>query len=384
MFLKIKPNDTLFFRSGRPFSMGAETWADFIFPPNPSTVYGAIRTFLILQRGSLSKFLSEKMETYEDIGTKKQKGTLRIYGPFLYDEISGSILFPAPADLVKIKREGKEKFVKLSFQEKPKIFFSDFSLDGCLIFKEREKKVEEPEGFIEEISLKEYLEGKKTEFSLVKEVFKEELKIGIKRERETKTSEEAHIYRVPMLRFKKFKKEMSFLVELDGVKDFPEKGIFQLGAEGRIVNFKVIKENLLEELRNVNFELKNGIFKVYLATPAIFEKGWLPSWIDEKNLEGEFKGLKLKLVTVVLKKHKLIGGWNLADNRPKPMYKAVPEGSVYYFKVLNGVDEEEIKKVFHFKNISDEFSSEKFKDLSEMDKFLPKEGFGLALIGGVA
>jgi len=381
MFLKIKPNDTLFFRSGRPFSMGAETWADFIFPPNPSTVYGAIRTFLILQRGSLSKFLSGKMETYEDIGTKKQKGTLRIYGPFLYDEISGSILFPAPADLVKIKREGKEKFVKLSFQEKPKIFFSDFSLDGCLIFKEREKKVEEPEGFIEEISLKEYLEGKKTEFSLVKEVFKEELKIGIKRERETKTSEEAHIYRVPMLRFKK---EISFLVELDGVKDFPEKGIFQLGAEGRTVNFKVIKENLLEELRNVNFELKNGIFKVYLATPAIFEKGWLPSWINEKNLKGEFKGLKLKLVTVVLKKHKLIGGWNLADNRPKPMYKAVPEGSVYYFKVLNGVDEEEIKKVFHFKNISDEFSSEKFKDLSEMDKFLSKEGFGLALIGGLA
>jgi len=378
MFLKIKPNDTLFFRSGRPFSMGAETWADFIFPPNPSTVYGAIRTFLILQRGNLSKFLSGKMETHEDIGTKKQKGTLKIHGLFLYDEIS--VLFPTPADLVRIKRKGKEKLVKLSFQEKPKIFFSDLSLDRCLVFKEREKKVEEPVGFIEEISLKEYLEGKKTEFSLVKEVFKEELKVGIKRERETKTSEEAHIYRVPMLRFKK---EISFLVELNGVKDFPEKGIFQLGAEGRTVNFEVIKEDLLEELRNVNFELKDGIFKVYLATPAIFEKGWLPSWIDEKSLKGEFKGLKLKLVAVVLKKHKLIGGWNLANSRPKPMYKAVPEGSVYYFKVLNGAGEEEIKKAFHFKNISDEFSSEKFKNLSEMDKFLPKEGFGLALIGGI-
>jgi len=58
----------------------------------------------------------------------------------------------------------------------------------------------------------------------------------------------------------------------------------------------------------------------------------------------------------------------MAENKPKPMYRVVPEGSVYYFKVLNGADEEKIKEVFHFKNISD---------------ILPEEGFGLTLVGGV-
>jgi CRISPR-associated protein Cmr3 len=50
------------------------------------------------------------------------------------------------------------------------------------------------------------------------------------------------------------------------------------------------------------------------------------------------------------------------------MYKAVPAGSVYYFKVLNGVNSNKIKEVFHLKNISD---------------VNPEEGFGLNFIGKV-
>ena len=368
MFLKIKPQDTLFFRSGRPFSMGAETWADYVFPPYPSTFYGAIRTFLIFHRSDLCSFLNGKLkEKFKDIGTKEEKGTLKIYGSFIYDEESQSLLLPAPADMVKVEGNGKEgeKLLLLSFQKIPDIVFSDYPFEKSLIFKENEK-AKEPVGFLDEISLREYLEGRRRKFSFLKpgNVFREEVKIGIKRERKTKTSEEGHLYRVPMLRLKK---GIALIIKLEGGEGFPEKGAFQLGGEGKVVNFEVINENPLEELKNLEFEMKEGIFKLYFATPAIFKKGWLPGWIDKSTLEGEFEGINLKLIAVALKKYKSIGGWNLAENKPKPMYKAVAEGSVYYFKVLNGADEKKVKQAFHLKTISD---------------VNPEECFGLVIVGG--
>ena len=44
MIIQIDPLDTLFFRNGKPFTMGEETWADAVFPPYPSVVYGALRS----------------------------------------------------------------------------------------------------------------------------------------------------------------------------------------------------------------------------------------------------------------------------------------------------------------------------------------------------
>ncbi|MEN3045343.1 MAG: type III-B CRISPR module-associated Cmr3 family protein, partial [Candidatus Hydrothermales bacterium] len=88
-------------------------------------------------------------------------------------------------------------------------------------------------------------------------------------------------------------------------------------------------------------------------THAIFEKGWIPRWINEKTLIGDFEGIQLKLIACVVGKYVRVGGWDIARGEPKPMYKAVPAGSVYYFRVLNGKSIEEVKKAFHLKNISD-------------------------------
>ena len=367
MYLVIKPQDTLFFRSGRPFTMGAETWADCIFPPSPSTFYGALRAFLIFERADLVKFLkNEKVEgIFEDIGTPKEKGSLKICGEFVYNEKLQAIYFPIPADLVKSKHKQKNKLLRLSLEKKPDYIYSDYPLEMCLFFKENEK-IEEAFGFIDNLFLKDYLEGKTEEIPFIEmeKILSLEPKIGIKREPITKTSEEEHIYRIQMIRLKE---DFGFLLKIEGVKNLPEKGVLQLGGEGKLAEFKVLKEEVLKDLENIQFSLKDGIFKLYFATSAIFKNGWLPEGVKE-DYTWEINGLKLKLVAVALKKHKLLGGWDMAENKPKPMYRVVPEGSVYYFKVLNGADEEKIKEVFHFKNISD---------------ILPEEGFGLTLVGGV-
>lgn len=366
MWLKVKPNDTLFFRTGRPFTMGDDTWSDSVFPPNPSTIYGAIRTFLIFEKGSLKEFKEGKFK--DEIGTPLEKGSLKIIGPFLYKESINLIYFKPPLDLVKLENGNENKQLQLlSLTDKPEFFYSeDFPIDKILVFKGA-KQVDEPEGWVKNNTLKNYLIGKKEKFGVIKNenIFKTELKIGITRNRKTLASQDGYLYRIPLIRVGK---DIAFLIKIQGINDIPKTGIFQLGGEGKTVFYETLDSNPLEEIENLRLELKGNMFKVYLATPAIFKKGWIPEWINENTLEGEKEGIRLKLISCVIGRFLRIGGWDLANNRPKPMYKAVPAGSVYYFKVLSDADLEKIKEVFHFKNISD---------------INPEEGFGLSLVGVV-
>jgi len=366
MWYKIKPLDTLFFRDGRPFSMGSETWANPIFPPYPSTIYGAIRSWLIFERGNLKEFKNGKYK--EEIGTTNEKGKLKIKGPFI--SLKDNLYFPVPLDFLKkkdAKESEKSNLFYINFETTPEILISDYPLQNILINK-GDFEVEECNEIFDINCLKNYLQytGQKIDFKEKKGLIFYEKKTGITRSRKTLVSEEGHIYRIPMIRLKK---NLSLCIEIEGLNSYPEGGLIQIGGEGKIAKIEKIKNaDPLKILRNSNFKLIDKLFKIYLATPAIFTKGWLPHWINEENLEGEFNGIKLKLISCSIGKFNLIGGWDLANKKPKAMYKAVPAGSVYYFKILDDKTAEAIKETFHLKNISDKN---------------PEEGFGLIFIGEV-
>ncbi len=140
--------------------------------------------------------------------------------------------------------------------------------------------------------------------------------------------------------------------------------MIQIGGEGKTAKIQRVSD----PIGNFDVELKDKIFKIYFATPCIFKKGWLPSWIDENSFEGEYKGIRLKLICACIGKYKPLGGWDMAKNEPKHLRRVILPGSVYYFQILDDSNIEKIKDVFHFKNISD---------------ISPEEGFGLTLIGEV-
>jgi len=363
MWYKIKPLDTLFFRDGRPFTMGSETWANPIFPPYPSTVYGAIRTWLIFEKGSLKEFKEGKFK--EELGTPSEKGNLKIKGPFIC--LDNNIYFPVPFDFLKKKDAAEEK--KLFYVNrinKPEIFISDYSLERILVNR-NDFELEECDGFLDISSLKDYLIQRNgiLQFTEKKEIFLEEKKTGIKRSRKTLSSEEGHIYRIPMIRLER---KAKLFVEIDGLSRYPKEGLLQIGGEGKTAKIEKIENDPLMTLIDIDFKFENKVFKLYLATLAIFKKGWLPDWINDTTFEGNYEEIKLKLIACSIGKYNLIGGWDLANKRPKPMYKAVPPGSVYYFKILDDTPAEKIKEVFHLKNISD---------------INLEEGFGLSFIGEV-
>lgn len=375
MFIKVKPYDTLFFRSGRPFSAGSDTWADTVFPPSPSTFYGAIRSFLIFAGGSLEKFYLGTHEYRDIIGyksdTKLEYGSLMLKGIYLKD--NELIFFPNPFDLVKNKKENKELY-KLKFEEKSKLFISNYQLKHYLIWQKNEQ-ADEPEGWLDINEFQNYLENKESKFSCLSNdnFFAKEQKIGISKDRTTFVSKESYLYRIPFIRMKE---DTCFLIEIEGVDNniFSHFGVFQLGGEGKAVKYEILSGDPLENLRNLDFNFANRYFKLYFATPAVFKNGWFPSWIHAENeYKGSYKGIELQLVACTVGKPISIGGWDLANNKPKPLRKAIPAGSVYYFEILNNLDSERLKKTFHFQNISDDFDDIKYS----------QEGFGLSILGEV-
>jgi len=110
--------------------------------------------------------------------------------------------------------------------------------------------------------------------------------------------------------------------------------------------------------------------RMVLATPAIFDHGWQPGWLDVNSLTGKpiGDGPVLKLVGVSNARWKAVSGWSLAPPRgPKPIRRMVPAGSVYFFEKVEG-DSNILATQGWLRPVSD----------SPQDR---NDGFGLAIWG---
>ncbi|HXH40882.1 MAG TPA: type III-B CRISPR module-associated Cmr3 family protein, partial [Thermoanaerobaculia bacterium] len=56
---RLVPEDVLFFRDGKPSSIGDDHYLRSIFPPYPSTLYGLVRTQRLLEEGCDLSAVSE-------------------------------------------------------------------------------------------------------------------------------------------------------------------------------------------------------------------------------------------------------------------------------------------------------------------------------------
>jgi CRISPR-associated protein Cmr3 len=348
MILKIDALDTLFFRDGKPFTMGEDTWANGVFPPHPSVIYGALRS------AYFSHHLNElKKANNEEDPTRDLK--INVFS-LLADN---NVYLPLPNDCVK-KKGSRDNVVSILPLHELKDIKSSCPTQCALTSKEEVENVEG--GLITIESFKKYLNCIEDSFSSILNVADRVLpepKIGIGINRASGTSEKGKLYRVDMRRLK----DIGLLVDFAGL-DLPERGMMKLGGEGKAVSYQKFKP---VKCSIDDFESDEKVFKLYLSTPAIFKNGWLPAWIDEKTLIGEYKGLELTLLTASIGKPVHIGGFDMKERKPKPMCKAVPAGSVYYFDVIEG-DIQQAVEIFNQSPISD---------------FYPEQGFGLAYVGGV-
>ncbi len=352
MRIKIEPLDTLFFRDGRPFTMGDDSWANGVFPPYPSVIYGALRSLYFSEHISELKNASPANVFSANDPTRN----LKIKGIYFLE--GNNIYLPLPNDCVQRKNSDEKSAHVLSLSQNN--FSSSCPVKDALMSDSEVENIND--GLISIDSLKTYLECKNKSFNFIKisDKVKLEPKVGIGISRITGTADESKIYTASMRRIE----DLTLLIDFEGI-DIPQSGLMKLGGEGKAASYQIDDTNV--DVLPYNLKYDKDIFKLYLSTPAIFKNGWLPAWIDEKNLTGEYNGLKIKLHTVSIGKPLYIGGFDMKAGKPKPMRKAVPYGSVYYFEIINGSIEMAFEK-FHQKAISD---------------FNHEQGFGIAYVGGV-
>lgn len=377
MMLLITPLDTLFFRDGKPFDMGEGTWADGIFPPFPSTVYGALRTAYIARCGGLEKFLNGAMKMQIGTPAPTEKGVFRIKGIFVHK--GGDSYFPSPLDLVYDKdspKSEKDKVYSMTAHESGDLFFSNNLLKEYLFPKNMENADTAENVLISLESLNEYLNSEHDEFHVTpKSTFiKFEPKVGIKRNNESHSSEEAHLYRVAMNRLAEVDtggkiNDVSLVVDCEGLDQPDDVCVIKLGGDGKTAVCQTINDFEYPQLKEPTLKLisESKRFKIYFATHAIFEHGWFPHGVDQNDMEWHKENLSIRIISGCIGKPAHIGGWDMHNRKPKPMKKAVPAGSVYHCEILHGTVDE-IIHAFHYRNISD---------------YLPEEGYGLTFIGGI-
>lgn len=236
--IEIIANDTLFFKDGKPFSMGEEVWADGIFPPAPSVLYGAIRTAYAFQKYSKSDIPFETaIKLSENLNVKH-----------IFVKLGSDICFPFPLDLIKLKKEvnGRDIFFTEAIEHKSQS--SDFKYQLCLPESLKIEKLDEihGKGFLPKSDFESYLLGIENEIKNsrnLKEFVISEAKVGIGRDDTFKTTTgdaEGKMYRVGMQRTEMWDtdQKLSFIVEFEGLDDFESSGIFRLGAEGKTAKYK--------------------------------------------------------------------------------------------------------------------------------------------------
>ena len=352
--IQLEALDTLFFRDGKPFTMGEDNFAEGAFPPSPSVIYGALRTAYIAQH------LGKNGKTIDDLIRDTEGLVITDIG----FEIGTTKYFPMPLDYAQSK-EDEEKAICLTLEDNSSGFTSAKTPFVCI---SNEHIEQISDGLFNTRQLINYLEGHSYEAKITKwsSEITLESKFGNSRGNETRSTsdDDGNVYRVGMRRLAKdTPDEIEFLriiVDYSLIDlTFKESDIIRVGGEGKSMLINNYEADSSKKVSANDYKQEDKYFKVYFSTPSFFKKALKPAFIDDLNK----KGYEIEIIATAIGKPLKFGGWDVKNKEPKPMLNAVPSGSVYYFKINNPN-----------KGLTDIVAELSINSLSEFKK---NEGFGL-------
>lgn len=332
----IEPEDVWFFRDSRSFMKGeGHSAVSVIFPPSPMTISGAVRSLILggYPNLDMDKFKSGKDNSlYNRIGKPGDLGPLlQIGGRFLAkrDGSQTQCYAQLPFDVYYIDQSNRQFSSYKPSQDS--IFKSDWNFPPNDLHPlwppggERRDGVEQPY-WLTPNWLGRYLNQEEFWAVPQSELFEVSPRIGSARDPDLGTAMDRMLYSAP---FTHLKKGYGLLVGVNEEIGMPaEKGTMTLGGEGRAARYQVIQENQIDFPPSIDAKNETRI-KVVLTTPAYFKQGWYPSG---ESWEAVGMPPGAVLVSAALGKPQHLGGWDVLNKKPKPMYTVVPAGSVFYFE----------------------------------------------------
>lgn len=387
MNLFITLNDVLYFRDGRPFDVGEENIATLRFPPNPITFYGAIKGTIIGQQyktfSDYKVAVNNGFSIPDEILPNVAASSLVISDFGLAFRSANKIkrFYPIPSDVSVDKSKKPDRYIIL--KPNGKFEWTNFPNNGNLqmlstdeIITNKELHLDNPEGFITLKGLQNYLNNEKIDYKEIVdpiEVFTGEHKTTITKDPKSKTAQESKIAAQEFGRLK-IKPGVDCINETGFVLSVSSKllsttgiKLIRLGGEGRTSHYEVVDFDFERPTLPV---ITGSRFKLILLTPAIFQNGWVPDGIDPTTCEGEIGEIKVSLIAAAVDRYTGIGGWDIIKNESKPLRRAVPTGSVYFFEAKD-------KK----ENLTEKLNNIFDKSLLSNSNF-GKQGLGLSIIGG--
>lgn len=373
--LNLNPQDVLFFRDGKPFGADA-SFAETIFPPFPSTFAGALRAIL------LHHFTGDR-QTFDQQVFYQSKNELlkKIVGEFAAEKDSSRTVFKQSAAL-KVRQIVLEK-ENIRYYSAPVDLPFSWVEESTLPFYYRGKKADHryrllnldaelkkppKNDYLDEEQLKSYLLGQdidKPELQKEAFFFLDEPHIKNRLESSLKVSrDEGGLY---MYNMKRIKKGVSFRVLFEAVEEVQKmveagkKEFIPLGGENRVAYYQFERKENNAPYGSIpwkefdgNYEPDRDLLKLLFTTPAVAHHK-VPGTIKEHfHIRG-------KAVSGTAP----VGGWDLKNRLPKPMYRAYLPGTVILVEPCSMLDEKT-----YYQILNTQFSDER-----------PEEGFGSVLLG---
>jgi CRISPR-associated protein Cmr3 len=347
---QLTPDDLLFFRDGKPSSLGDDHYLRSVFPPQPSTLYGAVRSRRLVDAGADLRRLGEDTWTLlsdalrAELGAWGGFGTLELRGPWLVKD--GEPLLPAPLDLAIRRTKAPQVHAAAGIGLPPAapeieevVRLRRWTTGDAGAASHPLALVAPPPGaataggddaepprdwWLPPAGLAAWQAGGVPEPSQLvhrSRLWVDEPRTGVGLEADRRSSAEGLIYTFGFIRLAA---GVAVGFEVRGGDLRPGRRL-RLGGEGRTC--------WLEEgpslpaapaAPNPGRDLR-----VCLATPALWETGALPP-DGGGSADSPFRGADL--VAAVVPGSIAVGGWDLAKRRAKPMRRAVPAGSVYFLR----------------------------------------------------
>ena len=370
----IVPRDPLIFRDGKPFTATPGERSNSLGFPFPSTLAGAVRT--LVGPDHKNGYDQNRVETLKAISMR---------GPALVElTADGQIsnwFFPAPADalLVEDRASQQVKRYALAPIKLPDGAVTD--MEGLALVGTashvKDKPYKRAPHYWDQKTMEAWLDEAKGGVVEPKTMGLSELT------RETRThdsidpatqsSREGALFQTSGMEFvrtelnteDRLKEAYSLALALETDADL-KGGTDFLGGERRVVRWQKTQSALPkcpEAVKQKIMERKHC--RLILATPAHFEKGFLPTRLK--------KDFNVKVTAAALSRYQTISGWDYAKaggGEPKPTRRLVPAGSVYFLDLSGVADIEAFVNAVWLQAISDD-------DQSRCD------GFGLALLGAM-
>lgn len=327
--VQFNPLDTLFFRDGTPFSTDSASQGGVasLFPPHPASVAGALRAALARLNGwnGRGRWPEELDEILGD--GPEDPGALSLDGPFVLRD--NQPLFRAPRHL--LGTNGTAGWTPRALL-RPGRKAALCDLGDAVRLPEAPRTIDNPEDlktgddyWLTREGMNAVLHGEippATEAVSSKMLWTDEPRIGLERDRNTRTAMEGMLYSAKHVRLER---DVSLGVRVAGIPaswKWPFGNVIPLGGESRLAECRKWDAN-------VSFDTPSAIEDrgqalVVALSPLDLDRS---VYLGEQFLEASSKA---RVVSACLDRPLRIGGWNSLARRSLPLRSILPQGSVLF------------------------------------------------------